>query len=69
MSWEPSFVAVGVLLGEPAEAMVEFLRAPAPPDVAGLTAALEAPSRRARAQVLAGVVSEVARAVEAARLA
>jgi hypothetical protein len=69
MLWEPSFVAVGVLLGEPLGAMLASLASPVPAEVTRLVRQLQAPSRRARAQALAVALSDVARALEDARLA
>jgi hypothetical protein len=67
--WESSFIAVGVLLGEPVDAMMAAVGAPLPPAAAGLAATLRAEPREARARALAGVVSEVALALNASRLA
>jgi hypothetical protein len=69
MTWEPSFLAVGVLLGQPLGDMVSSLAGPLPAEAASLVLRLEASSRRARAEALAGALSEVAFAIEAARLA
>ncbi len=60
--WEPAFVAVSTLLGEPPEAIAAALgdgerAAPPPADAAA--------SRRARAEAIAAGVSSVIRALEA----
>jgi hypothetical protein len=69
MTWQLSFIAVGALLGEPLVDVASSLAGPMPAEGARLVKRLEAPSRRARAEALAGTVSEVALAIEGARLA
>jgi hypothetical protein len=69
MDWEPAFVAVGILLGEPPEAVRASLASSTSIGAARLMSRLDAPSREARAQALAHVVSKVAIALEAASLA
>jgi len=67
MDWESAFIAVGVLLGEPLEVVRASLGPTIPPSAARLVGRLEAPSREARAQALAGIVADVAVALENAR--
>jgi hypothetical protein len=69
MDWEPAFVAVGILLGEPLEAVRASLAPSMSIGATRLISRLEAPSREARAQALAQVVSKVAIALEAVSLA
>jgi hypothetical protein len=68
-TWESAFVAVSVLVGEPADAIEATLGGPDREDAAALLHKLLAASREARARGLARVVSEVAVVVDAARLA
>jgi hypothetical protein len=68
MDWEPAFIAVGVVLGEPLERVKASLASPLPPSAERLLSRLADPSREARAQALARPLSEVAMAIEAARL-
>jgi len=67
--WEPSFVAVSTLLGEPLEATLAALGARGSALGAGLRQGLESESREARAGSLAREASKVAIALEAMRLA
>jgi len=70
--WETAFVAVSVIVGEPVDAVARAL-GPAAGDagapVSELLRKLAGASREARARALARVVSEVALAVDAVRLA
>jgi hypothetical protein len=72
-TWETAFVAVGLLLGEPADAIERALvldaaEAGAPARAASLRS-MAGGSREARARAIARVVSEVAVALDATRLA
>jgi hypothetical protein len=69
MDWEPAFIAVGVLLGEPLDAVRGSLTSPVPGSAVRLLARLADPSREARAQALGRVLADVATALEDARLA
>jgi hypothetical protein len=69
MDWEQAFIATGVLLAEPVEAIRASLGPSLPLGATRLLGRLEAPSRDARAQALARVVADVAIAIDAARLA
>jgi hypothetical protein len=69
MDWEPAFIAVGVLLGEPLDAVRGALASPVPASGVRLLTRLAAPSREARARALGRVLAAVATALEDARLA
>jgi hypothetical protein len=69
MDWEPAFIAVGVLLGDPLDVVRGALASPVPASGARLLTRLAAPSREARAQALGRVLADVATALEDARLA
>jgi hypothetical protein len=64
--WEPAFVAMGTILGEPADAIRAAL-ADRSARAAALFHALKAPAREARAHALARTLAEVALAIEATR--
>lgn len=69
-AWQAAFVAVGALLGEPAEAMAGALDPRALDGdgrVEALVRALASPSRDERARAMARALSEVALAVDSAR--
>ncbi len=66
--WQPAFVAVSSLLGEPPEAAtLEFADGDDAQDAA-LVQEMRAGSREARAVAIARVVSDVAFAIDASRL-
>lgn len=65
--WEPAFVAVSALLGEPGRDVVQALVDPGI-EARGLIDALQSPSRPTRARAIASGVSEVVAALEAMRL-
>jgi len=67
--WEAAFVALGVVAGEPPEAIASALGDEGVARVADLLHALAAPSREARARALARAVSEVVLAIDASRYA
>jgi hypothetical protein len=68
-SWQPAFVAVSLLIGEPLDSVDAALGGA--PDLAGarLRDRVVSGSREARAQAIARVASEVAVAIESLRLA
>jgi hypothetical protein len=66
--WEPSFAAVAALLGEPAEA-IEAALGPGRAHARELLRALRATDRAAKARAIAGVVTEIATALESMRRA
>jgi hypothetical protein len=68
-SWEPAYLAVSAVLGEPLDAAVAALGEGGATHAADLLKALRSPSREARARALAHAISEVAVAVEAMSLA
>jgi hypothetical protein len=68
-SWDTSFVAVSVLVGEPLDAVTIALGDSASPQATALLGKLADASREARARALARVISEVALAIDAVRLA
>jgi hypothetical protein len=63
--WEPAFVAIAAIVGEPLEATLEALGDEGAAHAADLLQALRSTSKDARARALARVVSEVAIAVDA----
>lgn len=63
--WEPSFVAMSLALGEPLDAVLVALGDRSTREVTELLAALGQGDRRARAQVLARPLAEIAREVSA----
>jgi hypothetical protein len=65
--WEPSFVAVAALLGEPVES-IEAALGDGREHAAALLQALRSTERVARARAMAAVVTDVATALEAARI-
>jgi len=67
--WEPAYLAVSAVLGEPVEAAAACLGGGGAARAAGLLEALRSPSRDARARALAQALSEVALAVESVSLA
>jgi hypothetical protein len=68
-SWDTSFAAVSVLVGEPVDAVTSALGDAASPQATALLGKLADASRDARARALARVISEVAVAIDAMRLA
>jgi hypothetical protein len=68
-SWEPAYLAVSVVLGEPLEVAVDSLGDEGMARAGALIEALRSPSRDTRARALAHAVSKVARAVDAVSLA
>ncbi len=68
-AWLPAFVAVSVLVGESLDGALEAAGAQGAAQVAELSRGLRSPSRDARALAMARVLSEVALAVDASRLA
>lgn len=69
MNWQPAFIAVTALLGEPLDTVREALGTPVGARGARLFTRLAAPSREARAEALGRALAEVATAVEDVRLA
>lgn len=67
--WEPSFVAVSAILGEPLEDVVAALGDASVERAAEILRGLRSPTKSVRARALARVVSEVALAIDRARLA
>ena len=67
--WQTAFVAVSVLLGEPITEVASALTETASSAASELLEKLGGVSREARARALARVLSEVALAIEDARLA
>jgi hypothetical protein len=67
--WEAAFVALGVVAGEPPEAIASALGDEGAARVADLLRALAAPSRETRARALARAVSDVVLAIDASRYA
>ncbi|HEY8038644.1 MAG TPA: hypothetical protein VIF15_02580 [Polyangiaceae bacterium] len=67
--WQPAFLAVGALLGEPIEASVAALGDRPTPPAGELVRALGSPSREARARAIAGTVAAVLVELDRARLA
>lgn len=67
--WEASFVAVSAIAGEPAVDVASALGEAGLARAADLVRALEAPSREARARVLARAISDVVLAIDAMRFA
>ncbi len=67
--WEPAFVAVGVLVGEPLEALEAALGEAGEPHATRLLRVLGSASRETRARALARVVSDVAVAIDSLRVA
>ncbi len=67
--WEPAFLAVGVLVGEPLEALTAALGDAGEPHTTSLVEALRSTSRETRARAIARVVSDVAVAIDALRYA
>jgi len=67
--WEPAFVAVSAIAGEPPEAVASALGDAGMAHAASLVRALGAASRDARARALARAVSDVALALDAMRYA
>lgn len=63
--WEPAFVAVLAIAGEPLEALTAALGEVGAAHAADLMTALRSTSRDSRARALARVVSEVAVAIDA----
>jgi hypothetical protein len=68
-TWETSFVAVSVLLGEPLDQVTRVLGAAAGAPATELLQKLGGASREGRARALARVLSDVALAIDDARLA
>jgi hypothetical protein len=68
-SWEPAYLAVSAVLGEPLDSAVACLRDGGTAHAAELLKALRSPSREARARALADAISDVALAVDAMTLA
>jgi hypothetical protein len=70
-TWKAAFVAVGLLLGEPADAIERALggAGASPPAGAASLRSMAAGSRDARARAIARAVSTVAVALDATRLA
>jgi hypothetical protein len=68
-TWETSFVAVGLLLGEPAESLERALGGEGSNAAVGWLHTLVEGPREARARAIARVVSEVAVTLDAVRLA
>ena len=66
--WEVTFAALSALLGEPPSVIAAVL-GDGQAHAATLLAALESPSRAARARAIAGGVAEVCVTIEALRLA
>jgi hypothetical protein len=67
-SWEPAYLAVSAVLGEPLDAAVASLQGGGGARAAVLLKALRSPLREARARALADALSEVALAVDAMSL-
>lgn len=67
--WEPAFVAVSAVLGEPREESIAAIGDAGVVHAAEIVRALRSESREARARAIARSLSEVAVAIEAARLA
>ncbi|HEY1696314.1 MAG TPA: hypothetical protein VGG39_29315 [Polyangiaceae bacterium] len=67
--WPSAFLATGVILGEPRDASAAILGDAGTPQSAALARELLAPAREARARAAARVVTAVAAAIDAARLA
>lgn len=63
--WEPAFVAIAAIVGEPLEAALAALGDEGAAHAADLIHALRSTSKDARARALARVVSEVAVAIDA----
>ncbi len=63
--WEPAFVAIGAIAGEPLEVLTAELGDSGAAHAADLLQALRSTSRDTRARALARVVSEVAVAIDA----
>jgi hypothetical protein len=67
-SWEPAFVAVSTLLGEPPEAIAAALSVASPAgelERSGVRSPRRPASRHARAEAIAAAVTNVIRALEA----
>jgi hypothetical protein len=69
VGWEPAFVAMSVLVGEPLELTLDALGGAIGNEAAEVSRGLASPSRDARAQTMARALSEVALAIDAVRLA
>jgi hypothetical protein len=68
-AWEAAFVAVSVIAGEPLDAIGTALGETGMARAGEIVRALGSSSKEARARALARTVSEVALAIDAARLA
>jgi hypothetical protein len=63
--WEPAFVAVSVIAGEPLDAIASAVGQDGMARAADIVRALGAASREARARALARAISDVALAIDA----
>jgi hypothetical protein len=68
-TWETSFVAVSLLIGEPADDVASALGGPGREPATEWLRKLGGASRDGRARALARVISELAVALDTARLA
>jgi hypothetical protein len=68
-TWETSFVAVSMLIGEPVDNVASALGGPGRKPATEWLRRLGEASREGRARALARVISELAVAIDAARLA
>lgn len=68
VDWSTAFIAFGVLLGEPADAVTRALGEPTTGPASALLRELASTSRVTRARAVAGVVTRVVADVERARL-
>jgi hypothetical protein len=66
--WEPSFVAIAALLGEPADA-IEAELGTGREHAGELLRSMRSPDRTARARAMAAVITEIAMTLERVRLA
>jgi hypothetical protein len=66
--WEPSFVAVGALLGEPLETIAAAI-GDGRVHADGLLHTLRSPDRATRARAIAKIVAEIAVGLDAMRIA